>query len=274
MKKNFLPKELDSSDRDRVCISVQDGASSTELHFHDCIEIIHVANGHATVVLDGGEADLTDGDTLLLPVGRIHRCICTDEGTRRVVVGVEEELIGHSLPQPIAASEHDLLFRAADDSDVARLMTELASLSDSPGHASRLLGESAVLRIYATMYRRWEQDGLIPGPSRENAIVNAVTSYISDHYSEDLTATSVASRLGLSYSNMARLLSSHAGLGFSELLTATRIDAAKRLLITTDLPVTEVGYECGFTDTSYFISSFRRRTGRTPRAYRLFAEST
>ena len=67
---------------------------------------------------------------------------------------------------------------------------------------------------------------------------------------------------------MAKLMAKHSSHSFSELLCAHRVEQAKKLLISTDKSITEVGAECGFSDTSYFISVFKRLTGITPKEYR------
>ena len=277
MKKEFVPKALDGEIAERVCVSVQDGASSTELHWHGCLEIIHVARGSAVAAVDETEVLLSAGDSLIVPAGRIHRCLCTDPEARRVVVGLEEELICPAgsgdrrlLPPDSSALNSRLCFRGTEHPETVALMGELASLSELPDGAARLTAEAAVLRIYALMYGEWERCGLIPAVSRDSETVAAIEAYVRDNCLEPINAKDAAARIGVSYSNMARLLNLHSRGSFSELLSAARIDAAKKRLITTDLSVTEIGYECGFTDTSYFISTFRRRTGVTPGAYRRY----
>jgi transcriptional regulator GlxA family with amidase domain len=51
-------------------------------------------------------------------------------------------------------------------------------------------------------------------------------------------------------------------------LVARRLERAKRLLLTTDLSVTEVGLSVGFDSLGSFSSLFRRRTAASPEAYR------
>jgi transcriptional regulator GlxA family with amidase domain len=61
-----------------------------------------------------------------------------------------------------------------------------------------------------------------------------------------------------------------AALGASpiEYLVRTRIRHARDLLQQTDLPVTEIAFECGFESADYFSRCFRNSTGLSPRAYR------
>lgn len=48
--------------------------------------------------------------------------------------------------------------------------------------------------------------------------------------------------------------------------SALRLYKAKKLLVETDESVTDAGYDCGYTDTAYFIRLFRSREGVSPGA--------
>ena len=53
-----------------------------------------------------------------------------------------------------------------------------------------------------------------------------------------------------------------------EYLITYRIERACRKLIGTDKSVTDIAYECGFNDLSYFIKTFKEQKGVTPGAFR------
>ncbi|MEG1311445.1 MAG: AraC family transcriptional regulator [Romboutsia sp.] len=52
-----------------------------------------------------------------------------------------------------------------------------------------------------------------------------------------------------------------------EYLNYYRIESACEQLITTDLPITEIALDCGFNDVSYFIKTFKKYKGTTPKKY-------
>ncbi len=56
--------------------------------------------------------------------------------------------------------------------------------------------------------------------------------------------------------------------GAGDIETLDGVDRAKRLLVTTSLPVREIGRIVGFGDASYFVVRFRRSTGYVPGSYR------
>ncbi len=51
-------------------------------------------------------------------------------------------------------------------------------------------------------------------------------------------------------------------------VTALRLDYCVNLLITSNLSVTDIGYECGFGNISWFYSAFEKKFGMTPLQYR------
>ena len=61
--------------------------------------------------------------------------------------------------------------------------------------------------------------------------------------------------------------------GFIKYLNKVCIENAKKLLATTDKNVAEIGLECGFSVTGYFIKTFNGFTGMTPKRYRKFLVS-
>ena len=75
--------------------------------------------------------------------------------------------------------------------------------------------------------------------------------------------------LHLSRTHLHRKLKRHCRMNFTQLLTELRMQRAKTLLVTSELEVSQIAYQVGFTDPSYFIRLFRKLEQVTPRRYRL-----
>lgn len=75
-------------------------------------------------------------------------------------------------------------------------------------------------------------------------------------------------RLNISYSHLARLCRTHAGLSPTEVINRARIERAKQLLATSPIPIAAVGQRCGFNTVSHFYEVFRREEGTSPGAFR------
>jgi two-component system response regulator YesN len=57
------------------------------------------------------------------------------------------------------------------------------------------------------------------------------------------------------------------GMGLSEYINIARVTAAEKLLLSADLPITEVATKCGFNDSNYFARVFKKLKGVTPKKY-------
>ena len=77
-----------------------------------------------------------------------------------------------------------------------------------------------------------------------------------------------ADHLGITPGHLSHLTRSHLGLSAGALIRSRLLAEARRLLLYSDLPAREVGYELGFEDPSYFSRFFKRGTGRAPSTYR------
>ncbi|MCK5850537.1 MAG: helix-turn-helix transcriptional regulator, partial [Kiritimatiellae bacterium] len=66
----------------------------------------------------------------------------------------------------------------------------------------------------------------------------------------------------------AHLIKKMTGRTFLQMLHQIRIQNAQHLLERTAKTCTDIAYECGYNDQSYFIKHFKRLTGQTPIRYR------
>lgn len=98
--------------------------------------------------------------------------------------------------------------------------------------------------------------------------VQAVLRTIAERFHEPLPTRELAAGVGLSASRLDQVFREHTGTTIRRALLRRRLTEAKRLLATTDVPITEVLHSCGFNDVSYFNRSFRADTGTTPRGFR------
>ena len=88
------------------------------------------------------------------------------------------------------------------------------------------------------------------------------------NFEEDVTLEYAARALGLSAKQASRVIKKHYNAPLSHLIMQRRLDAARRLLETTDMSISEISEFVNFHSESYFYNCFRREYGVTPRKYR------
>jgi AraC-like DNA-binding protein len=98
--------------------------------------------------------------------------------------------------------------------------------------------------------------------------LKAVLMILRKRFSEpDFSAQKLANATGLSERYVNELLY-EAGASFTMRLTELRLRKAAELLACGERRVSDVAFDCGFNDLSYFNRCFRRRFGLTPTAAR------
>lgn len=110
-------------------------------------------------------------------------------------------------------------------------------------------------------------DANIKFASTKGTIREAIT-YIDQHLNVELTQKDVAAHIHLNPSYFSVLFKEQVNLTFSEYVTRRRIQRAKKLMISTNLPINEIAEEAGYKTAKYFIKLFKEIEGMTPSAYR------
>ncbi|MFD3450332.1 bifunctional transcriptional activator/DNA repair enzyme AdaA [Microbacteriaceae bacterium 4G12] len=95
-----------------------------------------------------------------------------------------------------------------------------------------------------------------------------ITEYVDSHCDETLTLEVLALLSHGTPYHLHRTFKKIKGITPVDYIQHVRIEKAKMLLTTFDDPVAEVGESVGLSNTPYFITLFKRKTGQTPEAYR------
>ncbi len=96
-----------------------------------------------------------------------------------------------------------------------------------------------------------------------------ILTYINRRYrNSGFSLKEVCKDFNISYSYASHLFAEYNQLTFACYLRNCRIEAVKRYLEHTMLPIGYAAQECGFLDSNYFSSIFKAETGMTPSQYR------
>lgn len=99
--------------------------------------------------------------------------------------------------------------------------------------------------------------------------VTAAVDYARKNCDKNITTAELARSAGVSERHLHRQLHKTLGVSPYELMLRTRIQAAAEALAKTAAPIIEIALNHGFCDQSAFTQQFRKRTGMTPKQFRL-----
>lgn len=99
-------------------------------------------------------------------------------------------------------------------------------------------------------------------------LVERVKHYILENYAFGFSASDLADAFGYNEKYLGRMFKKRSGQSIKEYCNTLRVNEAKKLLMTTDLPVSEIAGLTGFNNITYFNYVFSNVTGMSPGAYR------
>ena len=91
--------------------------------------------------------------------------------------------------------------------------------------------------------------------------------YIQAHLDRDLGLTEVSQLVGLSQYHFVRQFKKSVGITPHQYVMQQRVEMAKRMLKRQDIPLSDVAFDCGFSNQSHLGRVFKRYTGTTPKRY-------
>ncbi len=98
--------------------------------------------------------------------------------------------------------------------------------------------------------------------------IRNMLSFIHNHYKDKITVSQIADAIGISEREAMRSFRKSLNQSPIEYLISYRLNEAKKMLRNSELSITEICYQCGFSDSSYFGKTFRKAYGLTPREFR------
>jgi len=133
------------------------------------------------------------------------------------------------------------------------------------------LARATAERMLYTSIHRLQLNSTITTPGRmtdRSPRVRQAIALMERQLEEPLQTANIARQLSISTRQLERLFSQSLGVSPKRHLVDMRLDRSYRLLLQTDMPVTEAAVASGFQSTTTFSKAFRRRFGHSPHQLR------
>lgn len=261
----------------RVYHNVQNEKYDT--HWHTSVEVIMPYVNYYEVEIDSVRHRIMPGDVFIIAPGELHTLYAPDEGERLITLfdfslfsslqGMNSILESISHYKHIKVSEHPETCAVLTSclKDVEYEFFQETAFEDS-------IIFSLLIKFFVTIGRA-ALETASPFPdltvAKQHEYVNkflALSNYINEKFTTDLTSAKLAEMLGLSVAEFTKRFKQFNGTDLTDYLNQKRISYAEKLLIYPGVSTTEVATSCGYKSLSTFNRAFRSIKKISPTEYK------
>lgn len=125
-------------------------------------------------------------------------------------------------------------------------------------------------QIYAMLMHLVDGSAAAEEDGKAISALESSLHFIEHNLGKPITLPDIAGEVNMSQYHFSRLFKKHYGYSPYEYLLLARINKAKHLLKTTELPVKVIAQQVGYVNASTFSSAFTTKAGLSPKAFREF----
>jgi len=249
-------------------------------HFHPQYELTYVINSTGMRYVGDSIQNFSPGDFVLVGSNLPHSWKTVGSQTTNVkciITQWNENLLGEGWLTKFEFQNISLLLKKSSrgikfSKNIARefhnRMTELANMLPF----ERVLSILAILQSLSSKneYTLLASTGFNHLITTEDSNrISLVHSYIKENVQNNISLSEVASIIGLTRESFCRYFKKVHKKNFITFLNEYKVALASKLLIETDLSISEIGYECGYNSKSFFHRQFMHLMKMSPKEYRV-----
>ena len=243
-------------------------------HSHDGYEILFVHSGSGNIIIKDKLLNLVPGAIYFINGNETH-CTVPDnpESYCRSLLIMPSPLIDEICHITDSASLLNTFFKENGGTSVIPQNEHLKELDLIFEKMSSVLCENTeyknsffIASFLNILHLCIEDAGF--RLTRENGIVKDVLNYINEHLCENILLGDICAACHVSRFYLCHTFKKSLGMTISEYILSRRLSEAKHLLQSSNLSVSEIAENCGFSSPSYFSMVFKRELGVTPSSFR------
>ena len=234
-------------------------------HTHNYYELYYLVSGQTAYFVGDEIYQLMPGDFIIVPEGVIHS---TDSQTclhnERLLVTFYGDIFDFRIKEYLDDLCSQRLIHIKEG--YMHVFEQLLQKMQDEGDITSPLGILYVLELVLLLSRH--KSNYDADTKKTDGVTEQIISYIRKNFAEDITLESLSERFLMSESALSRKFKSEAGIGISKFITQVRIFNAEKILLEKNMNITKTAELCGFSDSNYFATVFKKIKGVTPLKYK------
>lgn len=242
------------------------GSYVREKHWHTSVEIFAVLDGELSFFLNEEEHPLKAGDLIIINSNEIHSIHAPREN-QTVVLQIPLKQF-----EDYFTAQRFIRFSSkanVNDKALTRLIQQMYKIytEKKVGYEFKIRASYYEILYYlVNCYRLTEAGEKEIRHSRRLDALSKITTYMREHYKEDLKLSDMASMFGYSEAYLSRMFRKYAKVNYKSYLQDIRMAYAYRELLNSAHTISQIALDHGFCSSRAFSKEFQKRYGILPSA--------
>lgn len=246
-----------------------------ELHWHDFFEITYYFEGRGQNIINGRKYEICPGSAVFLTPTDYHEII-VEEPMLEVTLMINPDVIPDEIVYNTVSLDEAVycFFDGEEKANIEYLLDMIQNEFSWKKQYGLSCLKNLVGIIVAQVVRK-HGASTVHGEASKQADIGKnekmfkrAMSYILMNFTKNPGLSEISEFLGYSPCYFSRHFHKIAGMPYKEYIRKLRLNHAKRLLLSSDMSVAEVGANSGYATLQVFLADFKKVYGETPTAFR------
>ena len=263
-------------------VEIFDANRHFEVHYphrHDFFEVLFIRNGSGLHVIDDNKYEIKPPCIFFMSPGQAHKFEFSHDIEGFIFIFTAEFYLLHQQNQNrlleypffFTIQQNNPPLQLSKNEDIQFLEILFNKAIKSIEKRDVLLDEllrsllHLILSYCSTLY---VVDEKILTQTRGHIIVKRFYQLVEENYQNNFSVNEYAQMLNITSNHLTQVLKQFTGRTTNDILQSKQLLEIKRLLLHTNLGVSEIAHQLNFADQSYFTKFFKKTTGMTPMKFR------
>ena len=248
------------------------------LHYHNEYELVYIRKGKGIRYIGSNVSEFNRGDLILIGPGLTHYYkneVVTSENpedwAESLVIHFKYDALGScfftipestQIRQLLALCEYGIQIEGENKD---KIIDSFCTLESQTG-MEQLISFLNILHLASTSGKTTLVSGHMAGSKHDR--MEEISIYLIENITNPILLDEISKRFGMSKSSFCHFFKRRTQRAFTGYLNELRISRACKLIIEDKLNITQIAYECGFNNISYFNNRFKKNMSMQPTEYK------
>lgn len=247
-------------------------------HRHDFYEVLYLSGGSGFHIIDSNKYKIEPPCIFFMTPGQTHKLELSQDIDGYIFLFTSDfyllnqsnknKLLGFPFFHSVTRENPPLAITQAEDNAFIKNLFVRGCNTVKAGNPSEEIIRSLLDMILQTCNQLYPKEYKVLPNNKGHITVKKLMLLIEENYHLNLKVNEYAEMLSITPNHLTQLVKQIAGKTTNEILQEKNILEIKRLLLYTNLTITEIAEQMNFADQSYFTKYYKKCTGQTPLQYR------